>query len=194
MWPGPCDEDITSLDMTILMACKQKVNQSYIMIIVATFDELMLRHDVCSLSFSEIHTWIKKSARHNMEGMEDQRSWLGTKSKCSSGPPPGHHVTLGPKIERDQVQHVLEAGFGLQKSIDLWWTPRSHTDSDWGVQVLHENLIKSTFQRIWPHIHIFSKSATIVYCQPGCFLPTMLRHRILAQWAVYQVESIMDVS
>ena len=68
------DEDITSLDMTILMACKQKVNQSYIMIIVATFDELMLRHDVCSLSFSEIHTWIKKSARHNMEGMEDQRS------------------------------------------------------------------------------------------------------------------------
>ena len=58
------DEDITSLDMTILMACKQKVNQSYIMIIVATFDELMLRHDVCSLSFSEIHTWIKKSARH----------------------------------------------------------------------------------------------------------------------------------
>ena len=53
-----------------------------------------------------------------MEGMEDQRSWLGTKSKCSSRPPPGHHVTLGPKMERDQVQHVLEAGFGLQKSID----------------------------------------------------------------------------
>lgn len=62
--PEANDEDITSLDMTILMACKQKVNQSYIMIIVATFDELMLRHDVCSLSFSEIHTWIKKSARH----------------------------------------------------------------------------------------------------------------------------------
>jgi len=34
------DEDITSLDMTILMACKQKVNQSYITIIVAAFDEL----------------------------------------------------------------------------------------------------------------------------------------------------------
>lgn len=83
-----------------------------------------------------------------MEGMEDQRRWLGTKSKCSSRPPPGHHVTLGPKMERDQIQHVLEAGFGLQKSIDLWWTPRSHTDSDWAVQVLRGNLIKSTFQRI----------------------------------------------
>jgi len=34
------NEDITSLDMTILMACKQKVNQSYITIIVAAFDEL----------------------------------------------------------------------------------------------------------------------------------------------------------
>ena len=164
------------------------------MIIVATFDELMLRHDVCSLSFSEIHTWIKKSARHNMEGMEDQRSWLGTKSKCSSRPPPGHHVTLGPKMERDQVQHVLEAGLGLQKSIDLWWTPRSHTDLDWAVQVLYGKIIKSTFQRIQPHVHIFSESVTIVYFIPRCFLSTMVHHLILAQWVVYKVESIMDAS
>ena len=66
------DEDITSLDMTILMACKEKVNQSYIMIILATFDELMLRHDVCSLSFSEIHTWIKKSARHTWKAWRNK--------------------------------------------------------------------------------------------------------------------------
>jgi hypothetical protein len=48
-----------------------------------------------------------------MEGKEDQRGWLGTKSKCSPRPPPGIHVTLGPKMERDQDQHVLSAGFGL---------------------------------------------------------------------------------
>jgi hypothetical protein len=34
------------------------------MIVFDTFDELMLRHDVCSLSFFEIHTWIKKSIKH----------------------------------------------------------------------------------------------------------------------------------
>jgi hypothetical protein len=51
--------------MTMLMACEQKVNQSYIMVIVATFDELMLRNDVCLLSFSEIHTWIKKNVKHS---------------------------------------------------------------------------------------------------------------------------------
>jgi hypothetical protein len=32
---------------------------------------------------------------------------------CSIRPPPGHHVTFGPKMERDQGQHVLGAGFGL---------------------------------------------------------------------------------
>jgi hypothetical protein len=49
----------------MLMACEQKVNQSYIMVIVATFDELMLRNDVCLLSFSEIRTWIKKNVKHS---------------------------------------------------------------------------------------------------------------------------------
>jgi hypothetical protein len=32
---------------------------------------------VCLLSFSEIHTWIKKKYQTHMEGMEDQRNWLG---------------------------------------------------------------------------------------------------------------------
>jgi hypothetical protein len=49
----------------MLMACEQKVNQFYIMVIVATFDELMLRNDVCLLSFLEIHTWIKKNVKHS---------------------------------------------------------------------------------------------------------------------------------
>ena len=33
------------------------------MIVFDTFDELMLHHDACSLSFLEIHTWIKKSVK-----------------------------------------------------------------------------------------------------------------------------------
>jgi hypothetical protein len=35
------------------------------MVIVATFDELMLRNDVCLLSFSEIRTWIKNNVKHS---------------------------------------------------------------------------------------------------------------------------------
>jgi hypothetical protein len=62
---GENDEDITNSNMTMLMSCEQKVNQSYIMVIVATFDELMLHNDVCLLSFSEIHTWIKKNVKHS---------------------------------------------------------------------------------------------------------------------------------
>ena len=34
------------------------------MIVFDTFDELMLRHDVGALSFSEIHTWIKNIIEH----------------------------------------------------------------------------------------------------------------------------------
>ena len=101
------------------MACKQKVNQSYIMIIVATFDELMLRHDVYSLPFSEIHTWKKKkSARH---------TWKAWRTKeVDWGPSPSvphvlHQATTSLWAQRwkEIVQHVLKAGFGLQKSIDL---------------------------------------------------------------------------
>jgi hypothetical protein len=36
----------------------------FIIIVFNTFDELMLRYDVCSVSFLEIHTWVKKSIKH----------------------------------------------------------------------------------------------------------------------------------
>ncbi|WVZ90355.1 LOW QUALITY PROTEIN: hypothetical protein U9M48_036664, partial [Paspalum notatum var. saurae] len=49
-------------------------------------------------------------------------------------------------------------GFGLQK------------DSDWGVLVLHRKLIKSTFKRIQPHVHICSESAAIVFYIQSPFL------------------------
>ena len=79
------------------MACKQKVNQSYIMIIVATFDELMLRHDVCSLSFSEIHTWIKKRVLDTHGRHGGPKKLIGDQVQVfltSSTRPPRH---FGPK-------------------------------------------------------------------------------------------------
>jgi hypothetical protein len=58
------DEDITYLDTTILEIFDLRVKPFFIMIVFDTFDELMLHLEVCSLSFSEIHTWIKKSIKH----------------------------------------------------------------------------------------------------------------------------------
>ena len=45
------DEDITCLDTTILATFDSQVKQSFTMIVFDTFDELMMHHDVCSLSF-----------------------------------------------------------------------------------------------------------------------------------------------
>src|SRR6185436_16213677 len=105
-------------DTTTLLTFDSKVNQFFVMIVFDRFDELMLRHDVCSLSFSEIHTWIKKSARH---------TWKAWRNKeVDWGPSPSvphilHQATTSLWAQRwkEIVQHVLKAGFGLQKSIDL---------------------------------------------------------------------------
>jgi hypothetical protein len=48
------------------------------MIVFDTFDELMLRHDVCSSSFSEIHTWIKKSIKHTWKAWRTKQVDWGT--------------------------------------------------------------------------------------------------------------------
>jgi hypothetical protein len=54
-------EEITSSDTTILVIFDSKVKQFFITSICDTFDELILHHDVCLISFSEMRTWIKES-------------------------------------------------------------------------------------------------------------------------------------
>jgi hypothetical protein len=59
-WPGMGpDEDITSMDMTILVPSCPKVNQLYIKIKFDTFEQLMLHYDFVAFSFSELLDWIK---------------------------------------------------------------------------------------------------------------------------------------
>lgn len=66
------------------------------MSIFATFNGLMMGHDVCSISFSEIHRWTKKSVKHiNKKWKIKEIDW----SKCNPRPPPRHHVTFGSKME-----------------------------------------------------------------------------------------------
>jgi hypothetical protein len=54
-----CDEDITSMDTTILVPSCPKVNQLYIKIKLDTFEQLMLHYDFVVFSFSELLDWTK---------------------------------------------------------------------------------------------------------------------------------------
>jgi hypothetical protein len=56
---GENDEDITSMDKTILVPSCPKVNQLYIKIKFDTFEQLMLHYDFVAFSFSELLDWIK---------------------------------------------------------------------------------------------------------------------------------------
>jgi hypothetical protein len=50
-WDG---EDITSLDMTLFVTFDSEVKRFFIMCIFNTFDQLILHHDVCSISFAKV--------------------------------------------------------------------------------------------------------------------------------------------
>jgi hypothetical protein len=57
---------------------------------------------------------------------------------------------------------LAQAGFGLQNWANLCGSPQLHTDSNWDVLILVRELMKCTFQRIWPHMQITSNSPTTV--------------------------------
>jgi hypothetical protein len=50
------DEDIIGSKMTMPTTSIPKVQPFYMRLIIDAFDELMLHHDVCSFSFSELLT------------------------------------------------------------------------------------------------------------------------------------------
>ena len=56
---APIDEDIIGSNMTMPTTSIPKVQPFYMRFIIDAFDELMLHHDVCSFSYSELLTWIK---------------------------------------------------------------------------------------------------------------------------------------
>jgi hypothetical protein len=54
------DEDITNMDTPTVVAYDSKVKLLFSIIIFNTSDEWMLHHDMCSLLFTEVFTWIKE--------------------------------------------------------------------------------------------------------------------------------------
>ena len=67
-------------------------------------------------------------------------------------------------------------------------------DSNWDVPILVGKLMKSTFQWVQPHIYAAYKSGVVLVFVPTPFSVLVLRHPILDEWPMYQVESIRDAS
>ena len=69
-----------------------KVNQFFIIIVFGILDELLLHHDVCCLSFSEILTWLKKSVNHTWQAWRTNEVDWGSVQvfPTSSTRPPRH--------------------------------------------------------------------------------------------------------
>jgi hypothetical protein len=84
------------LDTTTLETFDLKVKPFFIMIVFDTFDKFMFRHDVYSLSFSEIHTWIKKSIKHTWKVWRTKEVDWGP-IPCIPNVPHQSTMTLWPK-------------------------------------------------------------------------------------------------
>jgi hypothetical protein len=67
-------------------------------------------------------------------------------------------------------------------------------DFDSSMQILYGKLLESNFICIKPQVDIMSKPVAVVILVQRPFLPTILRHLILAHWAVFHLESNSDMS
>jgi hypothetical protein len=56
------------MDTPIVLAYDLKVKLFFSIIIFNTCDEWTLHHDMCSMSFTEVHTWIKEGVDHAWKG------------------------------------------------------------------------------------------------------------------------------
>jgi hypothetical protein len=75
-----------------------------VIVVFDAFEELMSSHHDVPLSFSEIHMWIKRVLYTHGRYAQNTKEVDQGQSEC----PPHHHITFGPKMKRDQIQHVLE--------------------------------------------------------------------------------------
>jgi hypothetical protein len=64
MQEGKNDEDITNMDTPTVVAYNLKVKLLFSIIIFNICDEWMMHHDMCSMSFIEVLTWIKEGVDH----------------------------------------------------------------------------------------------------------------------------------
>jgi hypothetical protein len=68
MQEGENDDDITNMDTPTVVAHNSKVKLFFSIIIFNTCDEWTLHHDMCSMLFTEILTWINEGVNHAWKG------------------------------------------------------------------------------------------------------------------------------
>jgi hypothetical protein len=88
------DEDIPNMDTPIVVAYNSKVKVLFCIIIFNTYDEWTLHHDMCSMSFIEVLTWIKEGVDHAWKGWIMKHLDWGPNPRAPYTSP-GHHVTCG---------------------------------------------------------------------------------------------------
>jgi hypothetical protein len=65
---GENDEDITNMDTPLVVAYDSKVKLFFSIIMFNTCDEWTLHHNMCSMSITEVLTWIKEDADQAWKG------------------------------------------------------------------------------------------------------------------------------
>jgi hypothetical protein len=68
MEEGENDEDITNMDTPTVVAYNSKVKLFFSIIIFNICDKWTMHHDMCSMSFTEVLTWIKEYMDHAWKG------------------------------------------------------------------------------------------------------------------------------
>ena len=110
--------------MTMPSTSIPKVQPFYMRLIIDAFDELMLHHDVCSFSFSELLTWIKG----RVDSVAKSNQWLFCKTRrCANlqGDYEALKMNLGPRSDPLERAHVkvsrlyLNSLFGLLTK-EIW--------------------------------------------------------------------------
>jgi hypothetical protein len=90
MQEGENDEDITNMDTPIVVAYNSKLKLFFSIIIFNTCDEWTLHHDMCSMSFTEVLTWIKECVDHAWKG------WIMKHPDWGPNPTPPYTSTRSP--------------------------------------------------------------------------------------------------
>jgi hypothetical protein len=97
-----CDEGITNMDTPTVVACNSKIKLFFSIIIFNTCDEWMLHHDMCSMSYTEVLTWIKEGVHQAWKGwIMNHLDWgPNTRAPYTFT---RSHVTCGLRKQGDQV-------------------------------------------------------------------------------------------
>ena len=114
-----------------------------------TFDELMMHHDVCSLSVLEIQTWIKKSVKD---------TWKAWRTKEVDWRP----STGIPNVLHQDTTSLLAQVKKEIKSNMFWGWIRTST--------FHGILMKFTFIWIQTHVYTLPETSAMTKLLPRGFL------------------------